>query len=380
MKERESSVKLKKYLYKSYELCRKSFVIFKEKKGFVIFLARLLNFLSRQIYIKKLNVGLRFNLEDIFSELQVNSEHWISAHRDQFKGKKKFLLTDCNIRPNKLKDIEVLRTTQNLSNEVVRNSFFYIYFICDSDALPELRRIISCGGVFYPHLNAGKTHYRFINRQALNAILSTLKKIKRLSHFSNIIHENICEALELTKNLDGDYVEIGVYKGGSASTALNYLCDLRDEKNNKVNRKAWLLDTFDGFNYDEAYKSSDIMWAETHKLFGVKETMSYIRETFSDINVDFELVQSNICTDMLPSAIKKIVVANIDVDMLEATRDSLLKISPLMVKGGIIICEDPASTPALYGAFLAMEDFLASKEGKNYIKIFKYGQYFLIRL
>jgi hypothetical protein len=272
-----------------------------------------------------------------------------------------------------------MRTTQNLSTEVVRNSFFYIYFLCDSDALPELRRIISCGGVFYPHLNADKTHYRFINRHALNAILSTLKKIEH-HPITNIVHENICEALELTKNLDGDYVEIGVYKGGSASTALNYLSDLRDEKNNKVNRKAWLLDTFDGFNYDEAYKSSDAMWADTHKLFGVKETMNYIRKTLSDISVDFELAQCNICTDMLPSAIKKIAVANIDVDMLEATRDSLLKISPLVVKGGIIICEDPASTPALYGAFLAMEDFLSSKEGKNYMKIFKHGQYFLIRL
>ncbi len=338
----------------------------------------LFNFLYKHINSTKTNV--RFNTKDIFSELQFNNKNWISAHRDQFKYKKKFLLTDCNIRPNILKDIEVLHTTLNLSDEVVRNSFFYIYFLCDSDALPELRRIISCGGVFFPHCDASKTHYRFINRHALNAILSTLKKTKRLSHFSNIIHENICEALELTKNLDGDYVEIGVYKGGSASTALNYLRDLRDEKNNKVNRKAWLLDTFDGFNYDQANKSSDVMWAGTHKLFGVKATMNYIKETFSDISVDFELVQCNVCTDMLPSAIKKIVVANIDVDMFEPTRDSLLKISPLVVKGGIIICEDPASTPALYGALLAMEDFLATKEGKNYIKIFKYGQYFLIRL
>lgn len=369
------------YLYKSYELCKKGFVIFKER-GFIIFLARLLNFLWRKIYSKKTNVGLRFNLKDIFSESQVDHQQWKSAHRDQFNDKKKFLLTDCNIRPDTLKDIQVLRTTYNLSNEEVRNSFFYIYFLCDSDALPELRRITSCGGVFFPHFDYSNTHYRFINRRALNAILSTFEKTKtgRLFPFSNIVHENICEALELTKNLDGDYVEIGVHKGGSASTALNYLCDLRDEKNNKVNRKAWLLDTFDGFNYDEAYKSSDVSWADTLKLFGVEKTMNYIKETFSDISVNFELVQSNICTDMLPSAIKKIVVANIDVDMFESTRDSLLKISPLVVKGGIIICEDPACTPALYGALLAMEDFLATKEGKNYIKIFKSGQYFLIRL
>jgi hypothetical protein len=40
------------YLYKSYELCKKGFVIFKGR-GFVIFLARLLNFLWKKIYSKK---------------------------------------------------------------------------------------------------------------------------------------------------------------------------------------------------------------------------------------------------------------------------------------------------------------------------------------
>ena len=79
------------YLYKYYELCKKGFVIFKER-GFIIFLARLLNFLWRKIYSKKTNVGLRFNLKDIFSEAQVDHQQWKSAHRDQFNDKKKFLL------------------------------------------------------------------------------------------------------------------------------------------------------------------------------------------------------------------------------------------------------------------------------------------------
>ena len=53
--------------------------------------------------------------------------------------------------------------------------------------------------------------------------------------------------------------------------------------------------------------------------------------------------------------------------------------SSKIVSGGIIICEDPPSTPALYGALLAMEKFLNTEEGKNYVKIFKGSQYFLLR-
>lgn len=352
------------------------------ENGLGFFLAKVLNFLSHRLSPaahQPTDILLRFNPKDIFPSKVSFSQHWKNVSPDLFKAKQIFLITDCDIRPEILKHAEILNTTRNLSDEVVRNSVFYIYFLCDSDALPEIRRIINCGGIFVPHLNTSKTHYRFINRHALDAMRATLAKNDRISHFHSNIHENICEALELTKNLDGDYVEIGVYKGGSALTALNYLRNLRDSKNNKVNRKAWLLDTFDGFTYDEAQNSSDAIWAGTHKLFGVKETMDYIRETLTDIGVDFELVQANICSDMLPIGIKKIAVANIDVDMFEPTRDSLLKISPLVVEGGIIMCEDPASTPALYGALLAMEDFLATQEGQKYIKIFKHGQYFLIR-
>ena len=44
-----------------------------------------------------------------------------------------------------------------------------------------------------------------------------------------------------------------------------------------------------------------------------------------------------------------------------------------------MICEDPASTPALYGALLTMEEFLESEEGSQYVKVFKKGQYFLVK-
>jgi hypothetical protein len=45
-----------------------------------------------------------------------------------------------------------------------------------------------------------------------------------------------------------------------------------------------------------------------------------------------------------------------------------------------MICEDAASTPSLYGAYQALEEFMGTAEGSTYYKIFKRGQYFLIKM
>ena len=66
--------------------------------------------------------------------------------------------------------------------------------------------------------------------------------------------------------------------------------------------------------------------------------------------------------------------------MYEPTASALLKVAPLIQKGGIIIAEDPASTPGTYGALLAMHEFLESEMGSRFIPIFKRGQYFLLAI
>ena len=52
----------------------------------------------------------------------------------------------------------------------------------------------------------------------------------------------------------------------------------------------------------------------------------------------FHDLQANILNDGLPD--KEIAVANIDVDMYEATLVALYKIAPRMVLGGVILLED----------------------------------------
>jgi len=331
---------------------------------------------SKLIQRKEEIISPRFPSKTLFTELQHREA---DLRPEKFLGKKIYLLTDQDVSSELMRVAETIKSTEDLSEKEISSGVFYIYYLCDSDALPELERIHKFGGIYIPHLRFDKTSYRFINRLALNALLKTKVKSERISHFGSIVHENICEALFLPRDIEGDYVEIGVYKGGSALTALYFLDELSKSELPHVKRKAWLLDTIDGFTYSEAGKSSDVIWAGTHRLLGPEQTIAYIAETFIDVKNPYSLIESNICVAQLPESITKIAVANIDVDMYEPTLASLQKISPYMAPGGIVICEDAASTPALYGALLAMEEFLKSQEGRHYIKIFKGGQYFLIR-
>ena len=111
----------------------------------------------------------------------------------------------------------------------------------------------------------------------------------------------------------------------------------------------------------------------------MEATKKAIADAVADIGVPFELIEANICAADLPASINKISVANVDVDMYEATRDALNKCAERIADGGIIICEDAAATPALYGAYLAMNEFLATPSGRRFIPVFKQGQYFLIK-
>ncbi|MEN8811316.1 MAG: TylF/MycF/NovP-related O-methyltransferase, partial [Flavobacteriales bacterium] len=230
-------------------------------------------------------------------------------------------------------------------------------------------------GVFTVHKFWQKNQFMNANKNCGETLRLTSSK-RGISHLTASVHQNICQALEQTRHLKGDYVEIGVMRGGSALTAANYM------KLAKIDRHLHLLDTYDGFNYEEAKTSSDSHWNGTHGLWGVEKTMKHVENVVHSEcpKQKLTLTEANICKDDLPKEVEKIVVANIDVDMYEATRDAMIKVAPKIVKGGIMICEDPTSTPGLIGAFYAMEKFLETDLGKKFMKLHLVGQYFLVKL
>lgn len=313
----------------------------------------------------------RFTLPEI--------EYWLNYTYGKTKkhnSKYKYLVTD-DERLN-LATFERIPSVDLIDPKTFIDSLFVVFFHTDDDYCYQLKKITEGGGKYFSIHHFLKTRYLWTDKHSMIAYDKTLSFGNKTSHhkevFSLNIHETICQCINITKHLPGDYVEIGVYMGGSALTALHYM------DSSGIKRKSYFIDTYDGFNYEEAHKSPDVLWDNSHKLWGVSRTMKYIQKMLQTTHQDFELVAANICRDSLPNKINQISVCNIDVDMYEATLAALTQVAPRVVKRGIIICEDPTSTPGLSGALLAMNEFLETPEGKKFVKVLASAQYLLIKI
>lgn len=187
---------------------------------------------------------------------------------------------------------------------------------------------------------------------------------------------SIMQGIKTTKDLEGDYVEIGVFSGTSALAALLYMQRLN------LSRRCYLLDTYSGFSYEASEQSCDIKWHGTHTTYegysgpgAISRMISLTANTGNDVKVK----EFNVCQDELPEEIEKIAMANIDVDMYEATKMAFEKIAPKLVVGGVMTTEDPTATYGLYGAYYALNEFINSPMGKSFMVFRSESTYFLIK-
>jgi hypothetical protein len=183
-------------------------------------------------------------------------------------------------------------------------------------------------------------------------------------------YECLIECLEITRNVQGAYVEIGVYKAGSARVVLNYM------EASGLSREVFLLDTYEGFTYAEAEKSKDTYWKGTHTDTSIK----YVEERTEGFQIKPYIIKSNIIDDSLPEIQNGIALCNIDVDMYEAVQSALQKTYSKINSYGIIVLEDQGHTPALAGGWFAAKEFMESDAGKEFIPVFKdSGQLLMIK-
>ena len=187
--------------------------------------------------------------------------------------------------------------------------------------------------------------------------------------FSLADFENVIQALESTRDVPGDFVEVGVYRGRSAHCALAYM------ERAGLRRRAWLLDVFEGFTYPLARSSRDGYWAGSQTDASEADVRAWL-EAFPNAKV----VKHNIISDPLPPELLTVAVANIDVDLHEAVSAALERLAPLTVPGSILILEDQGHTPPLGGAWLAVQQFLNSPAAADFTPIhMASGQMFLVR-
>ncbi len=210
--------------------------------------------------------------------------------------------------------------------------------------------------------------YYHTDKNAYETLMDEWNKEDRKMHFNAVDFENIFQAIKQTQSLEGDLVEIGTFQGASARAALNYM------KRAGIKRKAYFFDTYEGFTYEEAQKSEDTSWKNTHTETSLQAVKNFLSE-YDNANC----IKSNIIRDELPSEISKIAVANIDVDMYEAVKAALYKVKDRVVQHGIILSEDYGHTPALLGANKAVSEFLEENPNQFISIISPGGQMIMIK-
>ncbi len=258
-----------------------------------------------------------------------------------------------------------------------------VIYACVQDdlGLPFIEHLHNIGRKYYPVWSARPGGYAFTNSTARNVLDVEFDFQKRHGFakwdFGYADFVNLIQALEITRDTPGCYLEVGCYRGSSAGVILRYLATTRRPL------ETFFLDVFEGFQYGESQTSADAIWYGTHATDGlaaVRERLVGYNTGFSDLKITIE--KNNIITDPLPARVieQGISVANLDVDLHEAVYAGLHKIAPHIVKNGILIVEDPGHTPLLIGARYALEKFLSEDIGKSFIPLsMESGQTFLIK-
>jgi hypothetical protein len=119
----------------------------------------------------------------------------------------------------------------------------------------------------------------------------------------------------------GPLVEVGVYKGGSAS----HLAQVAREHG----RELWLFDTFEGIPFQDPE-------IDFHKVGDFSDTsLESVRNAIPEA-----ICVAGIFPGTLPGFLTGIALAHIDCDQYASIRQSALSLGPRMVKGGLMVFDD----------------------------------------
>ncbi len=154
------------------------------------------------------------------------------------------------------------------------------------------------------------------------------------------------------KNIEGDIIEFGSYRGGSALFMANVARGLG------LKTTIYALDTFEGMPATDAildlHVAGDFDNADYDSLSEDIQKMGF--ENIVTVKGLFEKT-----TPELLCNTKKIILAHIDCDIYSAVKYAITSVGPYMhVAGGYLILDDPLC-PSCLGAFQAVEEELIMK-------------------
>ncbi|MGY4531947.1 hypothetical protein ACVW0Y_001063 [Pseudomonas sp. TE3786] len=172
---------------------------------------------------------------------------------------------------------------------------------------------------------------------------------KRLANLRELI------ATALQERVPGDFIETGVWRGGSCILMRAILLAF-----GVTDRRVWVADSFAGLPPGD----EGLYPADAGSDFHVYEQLAVSLETVKNNFRDYGLLDAQIeflqgwFKDTLPSApIQQLALIRLDGDMYESTMDGLVSLYPKLSQNGYVIVDDYHVVPACK---LAVHDYFAS--------------------
>ncbi|MBR2795645.1 class I SAM-dependent methyltransferase [Candidatus Saccharibacteria bacterium] len=167
--------------------------------------------------------------------------------------------------------------------------------------------------------------------------------------------ERIIDLAKKCLEVNGDFVELGCYKG---DTSLLLEDVLRDS-----GKKLWIYDSFEGLPEKGVEDESELGRDFQKGVLGV--TKREVKERFLRAGLPVPVIKkawfSELKDDDLP---KEIVFAFLDGDLYESIKDSLRLVGDRVVPGGVILVHD-YNNPALPGVARAVDEWM---RGRTWVK------------
>jgi O-methyltransferase len=170
----------------------------------------------------------------------------------------------------------------------------------------------------------------------LNA--DTMIGLKRLDNIEYCVRDVI------KNNVEGDFIELGVWRGGATILMRALLKEM-----NITDRNVWVADSFEGLPKPDAIKYPADKGDKHYQFDFLKVSIEDVKHNFEKYGLLDERVKflKGWFKDTLPTApISKLAVLRLDGDMYESTKDGLVNLYPKLSKGGYIIIDDWGAVPA----------------------------------
>lgn len=166
---------------------------------------------------------------------------------------------------------------------------------------------------------------------------------------------------------EGDFVELGCYKGDTSLMLAEVLKKEQDVTCGKPVKKLWIYDSFEGL--PEKNRADESALGVNFKSGELFVTRREVKERFLRSGLPVPIIKkawfSELVDKDLPS---RIAFAFLDGDFYESIRDSLNLIEEKVGEGSILVIHD-YNNPALPGVRMAVDKWMENKNLK--IEIFQ---------